>query len=182
MKTNMKKKGFTLVELLVVIAIIAILATVSVVGYTTFLDKANQSNADNEANQIEQAINAELIAGDDYVIGTVDKNEDADAAEGMQYADAATKTTYYVSAEDHKIYKVVETYVAADTKWTAAAAVAVDAAEPTKDADDNALITIDDAFAVNADFEGFSGSFAVSGAGKITYTYVEDVTAVIDFN
>ncbi|MBR6794867.1 MAG: prepilin-type N-terminal cleavage/methylation domain-containing protein, partial [Clostridia bacterium] len=44
MKTNMKKKGFTLVELLVVIAIIAILATVSVVGYTAFIDKANESN------------------------------------------------------------------------------------------------------------------------------------------
>ena len=45
---NMKKKGFTLVELLVVIAIIAILATVSVVGYTTFINKANMS-ADQQA-------------------------------------------------------------------------------------------------------------------------------------
>ena len=41
---NMKKKGFTLVELLVVIAIVAILAVVSVVGYTVFIDKANKSN------------------------------------------------------------------------------------------------------------------------------------------
>ncbi len=48
MKTNMKKKGFTLVELLVVIAIIAILATVSIVGYTTFIAKANMS-ADQQA-------------------------------------------------------------------------------------------------------------------------------------
>ena len=44
----MKKKGFTLVELLVVIAIIAILAVVSVVGYTTFITKANLS-ADQQA-------------------------------------------------------------------------------------------------------------------------------------
>ena len=179
---NNKKKGFTLVELLVVIAIIAILATVSVVGYTAFIDKANQSNATTEASQVEEAIEAELMAGNDFVIGTGDKNEDADEAEGMQYADAATKTTYYVSAADKKIYKVVDTYSEDEGKWTAADAVAVDAAEPTKDADDNALITIDDAFAVNADFAGFSGSFAVSGAGKITYTYVEDVIAVIDFN
>ena len=41
-KTN--KKGFTLVELLVVIAILAILATVAVVGYTSFQDKAYESN------------------------------------------------------------------------------------------------------------------------------------------
>ena len=39
------KKGFTLVELLVVIAILAVLATVSVVGYTSFITKANNSNA-----------------------------------------------------------------------------------------------------------------------------------------
>ena len=38
------KKGFTLVELLVVIAILAILATVAVVGYTSFTDKAHESN------------------------------------------------------------------------------------------------------------------------------------------
>ena len=41
---NMKKKGFTLVELLVVIAIVAILAVVSVVGYTAFINKAHESN------------------------------------------------------------------------------------------------------------------------------------------
>ena len=35
---NNKKKGFTLVELLVVIAILAILATVSVVGYTSYIE------------------------------------------------------------------------------------------------------------------------------------------------
>ena len=38
------KKGFTLVELLVVIAILAILATVAVVGYTSFTRKADISN------------------------------------------------------------------------------------------------------------------------------------------
>ncbi len=38
------KKGFTLVELLVVIAILAILATVSVVGYTAFIQRAHESN------------------------------------------------------------------------------------------------------------------------------------------
>ena len=41
-KTN--KKGFTLVELLVVIAILAILATVAIVGYTSFTNKAHESN------------------------------------------------------------------------------------------------------------------------------------------
>lgn len=70
----MKKtqKGFTLVELLVVIAILAILATVSVVGYTSFIDRAEESNAQTEAHQIKTAITSALvIPGDTYTIATV---------------------------------------------------------------------------------------------------------------
>ena len=64
---NMKKKGFTLVELLVVIAIIAILAAVSVVGYTAFINKANQSNAVTELSQIKDAVNAAVLDGEEAV-------------------------------------------------------------------------------------------------------------------
>ncbi len=52
------KKGFTLVELLVVIAILAILATVSVVGYTSFIDKANQSVDQQAVTQINKVLKA----------------------------------------------------------------------------------------------------------------------------
>ena len=61
MKTNMKKKGFTLVELLVVIAIIAILAVVSVVGYTAFINKANTSADQQAITQINTALRAEGV-------------------------------------------------------------------------------------------------------------------------
>ena len=61
------RKGFTLVELLVVIAILAILATVSVVGYTSFIDRADQSNADVEANQIKTIVTSGLMGADDCV-------------------------------------------------------------------------------------------------------------------
>lgn len=57
----MKTKGFTLVELLVVIAILAILATVSVVGYTSFINDANNSVAMQELTQIRDAVIAEDI-------------------------------------------------------------------------------------------------------------------------
>lgn len=55
---NNKKKGFTLVELLVVIAILAILATVSVVGYTSFIKSAHISNDENIAAQLNQFLAA----------------------------------------------------------------------------------------------------------------------------
>lgn len=57
----MKTKGFTLVELLVVIAILAILATVSVVGYTSFIDSAKDSNAETEMNTVKRQIDAEAM-------------------------------------------------------------------------------------------------------------------------
>ncbi len=58
MKKNVKK-GFTLVELLVVIAIIAILATVSVVGYLSFTKKANISNDVTMTTQMNTILQAE---------------------------------------------------------------------------------------------------------------------------
>jgi len=53
-----KKKGFTLVELLVVIAILAILATVSIIGYTSFIKKANKSNDEAVVAQINLILQA----------------------------------------------------------------------------------------------------------------------------
>lgn len=57
------KKGFTLVELLVVIAILAILATVSIVGYTSFIGKANQSVDEQAVTQMNVALEAQEAIG-----------------------------------------------------------------------------------------------------------------------
>ena len=62
MKKIKEQKGFTLVELLVVIAILAVLATVSVVGYTSFISKANNSNALTECKQAEDIVLSDLIS------------------------------------------------------------------------------------------------------------------------
>ncbi len=169
---NMKKKGFTLVELLVVIAIIAILAAVSVVGYTAFIGRANESNAMTEASQVEEAIKANLMAGEDYVIGTV---QSADTV-----AVDVTKTTYYVDADDNKIYTSVIKCTAVDNAETAdvneEAWSAAVVAEVTSGAD------IDAAFAANEDFATLKGEFEVTASGVITYTYAEGATATIELN
>ena len=62
------KKGFTLVELLVVIAILAILATVSVVGYSQFTEKAKKSHDESEAHQLVLIVESYLMDGEETVI------------------------------------------------------------------------------------------------------------------
>lgn len=59
-----KRKGFTLVELLIVIAILAILATVSIVGYTSFINKAQIANDTALLKQIN-----DLLIADETVNG-----------------------------------------------------------------------------------------------------------------
>ena len=56
-----KKKGFTLVELLVVIAILAVLATVSVVGYMGFTKKAKESNDIGLTTQMNTILQSEEV-------------------------------------------------------------------------------------------------------------------------
>lgn len=56
-----QNKGFTLVELLVVISIVAVLSTVSVVGYMAFRDKANKSNDDSLVSQMNTALQADEV-------------------------------------------------------------------------------------------------------------------------
>ena len=61
-KTN--KRGFTIVELVIVIAVIAILASVMIPGFTGIVTKANESEA---LQDVKNAYTATLI--DDYNFG-----------------------------------------------------------------------------------------------------------------
>lgn len=88
------KKGFTLVELLVVIAILAILASVAVVGYTAFVDKAKVSKAETELHQIVEYVNAEFM--DDGKWGTLERTE----TDGVVSFDGAALTTAIQGCED----------------------------------------------------------------------------------
>ena len=68
------KKGFTLVELLVVMAILSILSTVSVVGYVSFVNKANLETDKQEASDASRALQYYLtekeIDGEDVDLNT----------------------------------------------------------------------------------------------------------------
>ncbi len=62
------QKGFTLVELLVVIAILAILATVAVVGYSSFIDSAKESNDKTLVGQMNTFLQANEMLDYDTIV------------------------------------------------------------------------------------------------------------------
>ena len=93
----MKTKGFTLVELLVVIAILAILATVSVVGYTSFINNANNSAAQSELVQIRDYCISYDLTGDKD--GKLDKD---DVAAAMGTPDMTGKSLTWGTVVDNK--------------------------------------------------------------------------------
>ncbi len=146
----MKTKGFTLVELLVVIAILAILATVSVVGYTSFIDRANESNAQTEAHQVQTTIESYIIAGDVYVLDSEN-----------------TTPTYFVAEVDH------------DNNATTAKVLRVCTYDKTNDKYVVVTAAIADVKALNGDFAGLPGKLEVTASGVLQYTGKDTTKAIV---
>ena len=69
------RKGFTLVELLVVIAIVAILATVAIIGYTSFTKKAEQSADQTAVAQMNTVLSGTPCANVDEVVAALIANK-----------------------------------------------------------------------------------------------------------
>ena len=154
---NMKKKGFTLVELLVVIAIIAILAAVSVVGYTAFISKANQSNAMTELSQIKDAVYAAVLDGE----------------ESVKLDNATTVTLTYDGTKLTATVTTVETETDAEGKETTKSTTSAASENQIKDAMlklTEMTLGKDQTFEVNVDATN-------KNVTTVVYTYAKDATA-----
>ncbi|MBR6599166.1 MAG: type II secretion system protein [Oscillospiraceae bacterium] len=68
-----KLKGFTLVEIIVVLVILAILAAAMIPALTGYIDKANEKTAISEARNVVTA--AQTIVSEKYALGLVNPNK-----------------------------------------------------------------------------------------------------------
>lgn len=127
---KLNKKGFTIVELVIVIAVIAILAGVLIPTFATVVDKANQSKAMQEAKNEYEAYLAEYAKD-------LDGTQNLDVVSGKYYfevrngkfdtnaKDASTKysntdnlvdqSKIYVAADNGAYNYVNGLYVKADS-------------------------------------------------------------------
>ena len=120
---KMNKKGFTIVELVIVIAVIGILAAVLIPTFSSVIDKANTNSALQAARNeytLYVAENAETMTGDEELIIAVEENGTAkyyvtvtngklgEINEGAPTTEGYTEVPFGTNVEDNEnvtIYK-----------------------------------------------------------------------------
>ena len=102
------KRGFTLVELVVVIAVIAILAAVSVGAYFGVTESANKSKLEQESRQFYTAIQTTaLVPSDNYTL-----NADGLTVKDIDQFEEALE---YTMGQDIEVLNSEPIYVAKQT-------------------------------------------------------------------
>ena len=108
MKTT--KKGFTLIELIVVIAIIGVLAMILVPSMLGYVRKSKVSSANSAAATVQKAMNTSLIELDEEGVdistaASVDKTKGASAVTGDLATELGPKLKSYLDDFDRVAFK-----------------------------------------------------------------------------
>ncbi len=118
MKLN--KKGFTIVELVIVIAVIAILAAVLIPTFSSVIEKANKSSAEQAVTASYQDALAEVMSD-----GSVADGGEEQTVNGIKFTiteDSGTisATADVTNATNDSVKKYDFTFNSSKGKWTAA--------------------------------------------------------------
>ncbi len=167
---QIKKKGFTIVELVIVIAVVAILAAVLIPTFASLIDQANVSND----MSVAKSINTALVAAEaEGKIDSVNKAVEAlhkrgfslgnlnPSAEGNYYVwDSKSNQILYVNKENlsKPLFYSKEGYGDVSTWW-----LPISSTEKMDDAFTNFLITEDEAISSSLEFNRPIGLSVLSG-------------------
>lgn len=119
---NKQRKGFTLVELVVVILIIAILAAAIFLGGATVIKQAREAQVKSDLNNMATYVQDMLYENPDLQYFKGDAN---------QAGAYGTQESYTFTTKDDKYYS--------DTNWDTGAFAAAEVTDPTVDAQSKAL-------------------------------------------
>ena len=78
----MPHRGFTLVELMIVVAILGIVATIAIPTYSGYVTTAREGQARQNAASLELALESNYLQNDTYVTGTWDPDGTQDLESG----------------------------------------------------------------------------------------------------
>ena len=106
---NVLQKGFTLVELMVVIVIVGILSAVALPALNGAQDRAYSSSAKQQAVQYAKACSIEILGGGDATVANITADLDADGKVTNSSATCADDAAYaFVGGGDTWTVTLVE--------------------------------------------------------------------------
>jgi prepilin-type N-terminal cleavage/methylation domain-containing protein len=168
MSTLAKERGFTLVELIVVIAIVAILAAVSIIGFTRYIENARMSNDNQAAAQMTDVVQY-------YLTGKPDMDLDATDVRSLIEENSGGSFDFTPQSRDHAFVYLADSkeVIVVDVEEAIGSGIPIRHSETTLLSD---VTELDAEETIDTPEEIFgAGTFLISTGGSTVADFVTDV-------